>query len=152
MYAVAFCEISLSTFEHTVGRMVKYYADHPEGRGSLVLIETWPNKVVTAVASDATAYPWRDAKGYVMIQFDVSNGGTVTEQAANSLGTEWRSDFAATSGYGDLAIYVNYAHGDQSVEQVYSKAKLPRLAALKKQFDPDNVCFYHQALPTEYHV
>lgn len=77
--------------------------------------------------------------------------------ASAALGRELRTDFAATSGYqnesgleGGLAVYVNYAHGDESLESIYRADKLPRLAALKKTWDPDNVFAYHLALPTEY--
>lgn len=76
--------------------------------------------------------------------------GKPVEEAANALGRELRSEFAATSGYPDLSVYVSYAWGDETLEQIYGKEKLPRLAALKKKWDPDNVFRYNHALPTEY--
>ncbi|KAK3311874.1 putative FAD-dependent oxidase [Apodospora peruviana] len=37
-----------------------------------------------------------------------------------------------------LYIYVNYGHGDEKSEVLYSARKLPRLRALKKIWDPEN--------------
>lgn len=59
--------------------------------------------------------------------------GSSIEEAANALGRKIRQDFAASSGYPDLAVYVSYAHGDETAEQIYGKDKLPRLALLKKK-------------------
>ena len=74
--------------------------------------------------------------------------GDRTAEAGDRLGRELRASWAATSGYPDLSVYVNYAHGDETLPQRYGRAKLPRLTALKKTWDPDNVFAYHNALPT----
>lgn len=70
--------------------------------------------------------------------------------AVEALAKELRTSFADTSGYPDLAVYVSYAHGDETLEQRYGADKLPRLAALKKKWDPSNVFAYNNALPTSY--
>lgn len=62
-------------------------------------------------------------------------------QAADSLAQELREDFVVTSGYPELRVYVNYAHGDEKLEQIYGADKLPRLASLKKKWDPENATF-----------
>jgi hypothetical protein len=72
--------------------------------------------------------------------------GSESEGPANALGSELRSDFAATSGYDDLSVYVNYAHGDETLEQIYGN-KLGRLTQLKATWDPHNVFAYNNALP-----
>lgn len=77
-------------------------------------------------------------------------GDNVTEIASTTLGLELRKDLVATSGYSELTVFVNYAHGDEKLEQIYSKEKLPRLAALKKTWDPNRVFRYNNGLPTEY--
>ncbi|TVY43293.1 FAD-linked oxidoreductase [Lachnellula subtilissima] len=76
--------------------------------------------------------------------------GSSVGDASNALGLEIRKDFAATSGYPDLTVYVNYAHGDEKIEQIYSAEKLPRLAALKKTWDPENLFAFNNPLPTHY--
>lgn len=84
----------------------------------------------------------------MFFSWDVGAGNA--ETACDALGKELRNDFVETSGYPELSVYANYAHGDETVEQIYGRKKLPRLAALKKMWDPDNVFGYHFPLPTQY--
>lgn len=72
------------------------------------------------------------------------------EEAAVSTAKELRSKFVATSGYDNLAVYLNYAFGDETVEEVYGASKLPRLAQIKKEYDPNNVFTFNNPLPTAY--
>ena len=37
----------------------------------------------------------------------------------------------------EFCSYINFAHGDESLENIYG-ASLPRLQALKKVYDPQN--------------
>lgn len=67
------------------------------------------------------------------------------------LGPQLRSSLARAGGYDDDAVYVSYSQGDEKLEQIYGTRKLPRLAALKKLWDPTNVFDYNVTLPTEYH-
>lgn len=85
-----------------------------------------------------------------MLQMSWAEPGDPVEDAVNDFAREVRQDLAAESGYPDLSVYVSYAHGDETVEQVYGKDKLPRLVGLKKRWDPNNVFAYNHALPTEY--
>ncbi|KAI0010196.1 hypothetical protein F4779DRAFT_616775 [Xylariaceae sp. FL0662B] len=71
------------------------------------------------------------------------------EEGASLLGRELRDDFVATSGYRDLVVYVNYADGDETLEQIYGQKNLPRLSALKKTWVPYNVFAYGIVSPTD---
>jgi hypothetical protein len=75
---------------------------------------------------------------------------TTMNAVADSFGPQIRAKFASTSGYPDLATYINSAHGDETLEQRYGARKLPRLAALKKIWDPNGVFVYNNAIPTHY--
>lgn len=77
-------------------------------------------------------------------------GDEATAQASNKLGEELRNQFATTSGYSEKAVFVNYARGDESIENIYGKRKLPRLAQLKKKYDPFNLFAYNHPLPMHY--
>ncbi len=79
-----------------------------------------------------------------------TEGDDGARDAAAATGRAIREELAETSGYGGLAVYLNYAHGDETLEEVYSERKLPRLAELKRKYDPDNVFRYYHALPTVY--
>ncbi|KAI1412626.1 FAD-binding domain-containing protein [Hypoxylon sp. FL1857] len=138
------------TLKSTFDKLDAFYKAHPDGRTSVAVLETFSNKAVAAVPDDTTAYPWRDAKGNFMFQMSWPQLGDPVEEPVNALARELRQDIAATSGYPELTVYVNYAHGDEKLEQIYGKHKLPELVRLKKAWDPDNVFKYHHALPTEY--
>lgn len=76
--------------------------------------------------------------------------GDPAAEAGNSLARTLRDSWAATTGYPELSVYVNYARGDEKLRQRYGSRKLPRLAALKKKWDPRNVFAYNNVLPMEY--
>lgn len=85
-----------------------------------------------------------------MIQMRWDAPGNPVETVADAMGRELRNDYAKTSGYNGLTVYVNYAHGDETPEQMYGRNKLHRLAKLKKQYDPSSVFGFHNPLPTSY--
>lgn len=61
-----------------------------------------------------------------------------------------RAQLSQTAGYNSSTVFVNYARGDETIENIYSAAKLPRLAQLKKQYDPFNLFAYYHPLPQSY--
>jgi hypothetical protein len=73
---------------------------------------------------------------------------TVSRDASSQAAYEIRADIAENSGYDQLTSYMNFAHGDESVEQIFGP-NLPRLISLKKKWDPENLFGYHYAIPTE---
>jgi hypothetical protein len=77
-------------------------------------------------------------------------GDAVTQNASIALGLELRDELVAESGYPELTVFVNYAHGDEKLDRIYGADKLPRLAALKKKWDPKRVFSYNNGLPTRY--
>ncbi|KAK0634890.1 hypothetical protein B0T17DRAFT_514654 [Bombardia bombarda] len=151
LYSANVRNLSASTMQAAFNKMGTFYSDHPEARGSVLELETFPNQAATSVPDGETAYPWRDALGNMIFLFswDASTN-SATSTAATKLGRQLRDDFVKTSGYPDLSVYVSYAHGDEKIEQIYGRNKLPRLAALKKSWDPRNVFAYNNALPTKY--
>ncbi|RYP55560.1 hypothetical protein DL769_010117 [Monosporascus sp. CRB-8-3] len=150
LYSLNLKNYSASTYEETFAKLEKFYADHPGGRNSVVSIEFFPNQAMAAVPLDETAYPWRDSTAYVNPTFIWAEGDNATKQAAGKLGRELREDFAATSGYDAPTVLINYARGDERLEQIYGRDKLPRLANLKKTWDPKNFFSYNNRLPTRY--
>jgi hypothetical protein len=66
------------------------------------------------------------------------------------MGLELRNDFKIAAGNKNGDVFANYARGDETLEQIYSKEKLPRLARLKKTWDPSNIFAYNHPLPTKY--
>ena len=156
-YTASLRKITASTWQTSFGKMAAFLEEYPEARElTAFAVETWPNQASLAVPDEDTAFPWRDALGWLAFNLGwADDAAPSVAEAARKIGLELRADFAATSGYedeleGGLATYVNYAYGDEPLEHIYRADKLPRLAALKKTWDPNNVFAYHLALPTEY--
>lgn len=84
-----------------------------------------------------------------MIQMSWTEPDPLAEAAAKTLGEELRQDHKRTSGYPGLSVYVNYAVGNEALEEVYGEHKLPRLLKLKAEWDPENVFRYHHPLVRE---
>lgn len=71
-----------------------------------------------------------------------------SEEPVNSFGRSARGELQVTSGYDSPAVYVNYAHGDETLANRYGEKKLDRLIRLKKKWDPKNIFGFNNALPT----
>lgn len=67
-------------------------------------------------------------------------------EAIKDFGRQVRHLVSGTSGYDDMAVYVNYCHGDETLEQRYGADKLPRLRQLKQRWDPANVFRFHSGI------
>lgn len=70
------------------------------------------------------------------------------EQMVETFGKKWRAAFEHTSGFNPPQTYVNYGHGDEDNEVLYSMRKLPKLRQLKKIWDPENVFRFHHDIIT----
>jgi FAD/FMN-containing dehydrogenase len=97
------------------------------------------------VAEDATAYAGRDAA------FDVSADSTWTDPTLDDANIDWcRRAMAVTEPGATLGRYSNENAdvGPEETRLIYGDAKLARLAALKRVWDPDNAFHVnHNVLP-----
>lgn len=64
-YTANLRKLSSSTFQATFEKMGQFFDQYPDARSSGILLETFPNQAMVAVPDNATAYPWRDAVGYM---------------------------------------------------------------------------------------
>ena len=64
-YSANLRSLSASTFQTTFEKMAKYFDAYPTARATGIDLETFPNQAMAAVPDDATAYPFRDATGYM---------------------------------------------------------------------------------------
>jgi hypothetical protein len=64
-YSANLRNFSASTYQTTFEKMAKYFETYPSARGTSLVLETFPNQAMAAVPDDTTAYPWRDALGYM---------------------------------------------------------------------------------------
>ncbi|KAI9150503.1 Glucooligosaccharide oxidase [Paramyrothecium foliicola] len=150
IYSANVCRYDAATYLSCLEKMSKLYNDCPAARPCAMMLEHFPNQATVALPEYKTAYPWRDATANVLIIMGWAEGDAAAQKSAIDLAKELRNDIAATSGYGGLAVYINYAVGDEDLEQIYCAQKLPRLAQIKKRWDPSNVFRFHHPLPGTY--
>lgn len=63
LYSANVRRFPASTSKTAFEEMEKLYVEHPSARKSSLSLEMFPNQAAMAQGSDATAYPWRDARG-----------------------------------------------------------------------------------------
>ncbi|EAT79362.2 hypothetical protein SNOG_13035 [Parastagonospora nodorum SN15] len=113
-------------------------------RGSIFFIEHFSNYQVQKIPDSTSAYPWRDITAHLL--FNYAWNDPESEQVVDQFGKQWRAAFQKTAGLNPPQLYVNYGHGDEGNEILYSARKLPRLRALKKQWDPNNAFRFHHPI------
>lgn len=171
-YSANMKTLSGSALLNAFEKMCWLYEIYPDARGSAIEMEHFPNQAMAAIPDEDTAYPWRDARNNMYVNnslmtlgsilttpvptpsiciFSWQNPDSGAAQAVAQLGPQLRTSLRKAGGYDDDAVYVSYSQGDETLEQIYGARKLPRLAALKKAWDPNNVFDYNVTLPTEYH-
>ena len=68
-YTLNVRQLSVPTIEWSYKKISDFHRKHPTARGSNLMFETFPYQAISAVPGDETAYPWRDAKGYLYVQY-----------------------------------------------------------------------------------
>ncbi|KAH1604126.1 hypothetical protein KXV73_000463 [Aspergillus fumigatus] len=80
--------------------------------------------------------PWRDSK--INANFLVVTPSEEYDEAADAFVRPFMDRFQAVMGFDTLHVYVNEALGDEGPASWYGEENLPRLVALKQQWDPEN--------------
>ncbi|KAI9698853.1 MAG: hypothetical protein M1820_007360 [Bogoriella megaspora] len=119
-----------SVYEDFKGLIKRY----PFARKSIILAENYPVNS-TAVQNGAGSYPFRSVKTHAVALPWYANASF--DSTANQWGEQVRSALRSTDGLQHNANYINFAHGDETLKDIYGES-LPRLQALKKQYDPLN--------------
>jgi FAD/FMN-containing dehydrogenase len=113
--------------------LVELVADGP---GEATFSITALGGAIGRVAEDATAYAGRDAA------FDLSADSSWSSPAFDEANTDWcRRAMAVVEPDRALGAYANGNSdtGPEESRRIYGDAKLARLAALKRAWDPDNL-------------
>lgn len=59
-----------------------------------------------------------------------------------------RGTIASTAGTDYLNVYVGFSFGNEPLESIWSEEHLPRLVALKNEFDPEGLFSNYHPIPT----
>jgi hypothetical protein len=115
-------------------------AAQPAFAYSFVVWESYSTQAVKAVPDEATAVADRD-DNMLVAPIVIYPPNSESDDEAAKFGKKLRAFLLKGSGNEkELHAYINYAHGDESVEEVYGhqKWRLEKLRRLKKQYDPAN--------------
>ncbi|KAK6200721.1 hypothetical protein LQW54_009602 [Pestalotiopsis sp. IQ-011] len=141
-----------SAFSSIFTQFDAYLKQYEEARSanSAIIMGTFSAAASTSVPDGSAAYPWRDSAGYIMLQMRWPGLTNSFGETANIFAKKLRDELAATSGYSGLSAYVNYAWGDETLEQIYRKDKLERLVSVKQKWDPTNVFGFSNGIAPNY--
>jgi FAD/FMN-containing dehydrogenase len=116
-----------------IDALVEHAAQAPDGASFSVTVQSG---AIARVADDAMAYTGRDAA------FDLSADSSWDDPALDTANEVW-IDRAMAIVEPDMTVgrYVNGCTraGPEQTRAIYGDAKMPRLRALKRTWDPDNV-------------
>lgn len=112
-------------------------------RNSIVLLEAYSTNRISSVPGDSTAYPDRSNQILVSPYLVYARKAGFDDIAA-SYGNQIQKTLMLGSGQ-SLHAYVNYAHGDESMETLYGYEswRIRKLRNLKAEYDPPSSSQYY---------
>ncbi|KAL4909258.1 hypothetical protein BDW74DRAFT_187496 [Aspergillus multicolor] len=135
-YGVGFNATNASALSDGFAAMADFGADNIWYRGSFV-VQRWSSAAARAVPeSERAVYPWRDIKFQVLISHIAPNASY--DDDIEEFAGPARDRLYDASGFEQPQTYVNYGHGDEGPE-VWWGDNLPRLSALKREWDPEGI-------------
>lgn len=114
---------------------------------SFVVWEAYSTQAVKAVPDEATAVADR-ADDMLVAAIMVYQQNAELNAPTEAIGKEFRQMLVNGNADGELHAYINYANGDESLEEVYGHQawRLEKLRRLKKQYDPENKFGYYSPI------
>ncbi|KAK3683408.1 hypothetical protein B0T22DRAFT_519299 [Podospora appendiculata] len=144
LYSLAVAKLDPAALQAAYGDMVNMWQSYPGYQGRM-LIQRFPNDAVAKAPWYETAYPWRDAIAQISIEGFMTD--TSIYPVVDSFETSLRARLVKTSGYPRLATYAGYAKGTEDPSAWYGP-NLPRLVAVKRQWDPQGLFSHSKPIPT----
>ena len=137
-YSRGLVPVSLDTYSlPALRKVIDIFAALPSDfRTSILMLEGFATNRIREIPEESTAYPDRDGKLLISpVLTYPKNAGL--KGAAREIGGRIRSALLEGHG-GKLEAYVNYARGDESMEEIYGYEpwRLEKLRRLKKEYDP----------------
>ncbi|KOS42114.1 hypothetical protein ACN38_g7039 [Penicillium nordicum] len=102
---------------------------------SILMFEGYSFGGVHAIPSSSSSFAFRSENILAAPLINYSPGDETVATKAADLGNQLRNIFFEASGREDIRAYVNYAHGDETTNQLYGDSE-QRLLDLKKKYDP----------------
>ncbi|KAI4143665.1 MAG: hypothetical protein LQ341_002854, partial [Variospora aurantia] len=148
--SAALYPVGLLIFNTTaIHQVYDIYSDlvtnYPDFSHSIVQLEAYPVEKIQSVNPETTAYAHREDNLLVCL-LSIYTPSTTNDIIALKYGRQIRDAFHAGQPGRQLNAYVNYASGDETVEEMYGyeEWRLKKLRRLKEEWDPQGrFGFYH---------
>ncbi|KAN0072890.1 hypothetical protein V8E54_009004 [Elaphomyces granulatus] len=109
---------------------------HPSSKNSVVMFECYAFGKVRETPDENSAFPWRNMNFHVCASLFYTD--PAVDEAADAWGEKFRLILQEASGMKENKVYVNYATGDEPIEEMYGdKYRLDILKAQKTLWDPE---------------
>ncbi|CAM1502377.1 Fc.00g043610.m01.CDS01 [Cosmosporella sp. VM-42] len=138
----------LKTYDYSAWKGIwELFTDFVDSTGltsTTIMVECYSSYVLREIGSEGASYAHRDVNGFAWLLFDYED--VASDAASDQLGSSVRELWRQSSGFNPQKTYLNFAHGDESPEEIYGES-LARLTLLKREWDPQGV--FDQWFPIE---
>ncbi|KIM94075.1 hypothetical protein OIDMADRAFT_136488 [Oidiodendron maius Zn] len=115
---------------------------------SAVLFEGYSTQAVKAVPGSSTAFAYREDNFLItpVVSYLVNSS---LDSHATAFGENLREALHNASGSAEMHAYVNYAHGEETLQELYGYEawRLARLETLKTKYDPEGHFDFYSPIP-----
>ncbi|KAH8799835.1 hypothetical protein F5884DRAFT_117923 [Xylogone sp. PMI_703] len=137
------------TLKNYFSKVNALYKANPALQGLSTTLQRFPHNAVMANSGNFTSYP--DIHREIIMHFLFINIYNITDPILDGNVTTWmlstRDLLSKTSGFADLEIYDNYAHGNEGPVVWYTEESLERLIPLKQRWDPKKLFSWTNPIP-----
>ena len=111
--------------------------DNPAFNNSMFALESYSTPAVRAVPADSTAFPYREDDILISPMVFYAPDSSLDAEA-REWGEQMRNLALEGTGSTEMHVYINYAHGSESLEEIYGHEpwRLEKLRRLKAEYDP----------------
>jgi len=139
--------LTVPTLVSVYTELMDFLLDNPSLSSSgFWLLEKFGLGVTASIDDESTAYPWRNTVSYGFFEFNLPDASPQTASTVATFAKQLRSNLTRGCGNPGGNVYVNYARGDETPEQLYGKRKLSKLRSLKRRYDPRSLFNHYNAI------
>ncbi|PKX89072.1 FAD-dependent monooxygenase fmqD [Aspergillus novofumigatus IBT 16806] len=136
VYDIGLRQTDPAVMEAYLNNLTEFSASNIWFDGTMVMERHATDAVLAIPESKRGVYPWRDTK--FDVYFLTKTPSAEYDDTVDAFIKPIRQEFQDTMGFDTMHVYVNQAFGDEGPVSWYGAHNLPRLVALKQQWDPDN--------------
>ncbi|KAI1115594.1 FAD binding domain-containing protein [Nemania sp. NC0429] len=134
-YTVGLRNMEPTTWRNVWNTYTQFFHAYPEANQTTILTECYATAKtsISAQKDCSSSYPFRDIKCHaIALPWYTSPS---VDSAAIAWGEKLRKYWSASAGTPKPESYINFAHGDEPLSQIYGSS-LSKLQVLKKKYDP----------------